>query len=521
MDTVKHSDSILGFISMKCINTSTKKKSASRTPYYFQQNDIDLLFGKLAADTRDKRRILYQLPTGGGKTLIFSEIAKRYIEEHQKKVIVLTHRTELCAQTTRALKESGVVNKVINSKVKRIPKKDLFHCFVAMVETLNNRIDEGMINTHEVGLIIVDEAHHNSFQKLLDRFENATVIGVTATPFSSDVNLPMNGFYEELVVGAPIAQLINEGFLAKPKYHGYDVELNSLQTGSNGDFTISTSDMLFGSDAMLDLLLHAYQSHALKKKTLIFNNGIFTSRRVLEVFEAAGYPIRHLDNKTSSAEREEILKWYRKTKGAILTSVSILTTGFDEPKTQAVILYRATTSITLYHQMVGRGARRLPKKATFTLVDLGNNADRFGNWDAEIDWQHVFENPDIYHESMKHTVSNIRQIDPEMRTRFPNSLETSFDMLSAYQALIAADEKPKNAIRDSIRQHASMCLENSENTTEALQLVEYLHAEINIRIREYAKCLGNVTKNYREWLREDYLNRLQQMIRRLKGKLAG
>ena len=76
---------------MECSETSTNKKPTIRTPYYLQQNDIDLLFGKLASNARDKRRILYQLPTGGGKTLIFSEIAKRYIEEYQKKVVVLTH----------------------------------------------------------------------------------------------------------------------------------------------------------------------------------------------------------------------------------------------------------------------------------------------------------------------------------------------------------------------------------------------------------------------------------------------
>ncbi|MCL7986566.1 DEAD/DEAH box helicase [Sphingobacterium sp. lm-10] len=494
---------------------------ASKTPYYYQQQDIDLLFGKLANNKQAKGKILYQLPTGGGKTLIFSEIAKRFMEKYKRKVIVLTHRAELCKQTTRVLKDSGVVNKVINSAVKRVSKRELIHCYVAMVETLKNRIDDGMIDTSDIGLVIVDEAHHNSFRKLLNRFENAAVVGVTATPFSADVNLPMNQFYEELVVGAPIATLINQGFLAKPKYQGYDVELNTLKTGINGDFTISTSDMLYGSDVMLDLLLHAYKTHANGKKTLIFNNGIFASRRVLDVFSTAGYPVRHLDNKTPAAERAEILKWYRKTKGAILTSVSILTTGFDEPKTQAIILYRATTSITLYHQMVGRGARYLHNKKTFQVIDLGNNTDRFGNWDAEIDWHHVFEHPEIYHENLKQSTQTIRQIDPEMRTRFPNSLETTFDVLAAYQRTSETGEKSKNVIRDSIRQHATMCLENSESITEALVLTNYLDKEIDYRIREYAKCLGNVTKNYRNWLQEDYKNRLQNMIRRLMSRMAG
>lgn len=282
----------------------------------------------------------------------------------------MTHRTELCRQTSAALKMISINNKVINSAVKRIPRKDSCTCYVAMVETLKNRIDEGLITTDDVGLVIVDEAHHNSFHKLFGRFKNASIIGVTATPFSSDINLPMCNNYDELVVGAEIGFLIAEGFLAKPTTWRYDVELNTLKTGLHGDFTVGSSDELYTSQAMLDLLVHAYESHSKNKKTLIFNNGIFTSRKVEEVFLALGYPIRHLDNKTSPTERAEILTWLKKTKGAILTSVSILTTGFDEPSVQTAILNRATTSLTLYHQMIGRAARRLPQKKTVCMIDL-------------------------------------------------------------------------------------------------------------------------------------------------------
>jgi len=492
--------------------------ATKRKLYYYQQQDIDLLFNKLSAPDGNKSRLLYQLSTGGGKTVIFSEIAKRFIQTHGKKVIVLTHRTELCQQTTAALKLSGVMNRVVNSGVKKISRKDTFECYVAMVETLKHRIDDGLINTSDVGLVIVDEAHHNSFHKLLGRFENAAVIGVTATPFSANVDLPMNKFYDELIVGEPISSLIDQGFLAKPKIFGYDVELNTLRTGISGDFTVSTSDELYGSQVMLDLLLHAYQSHSPKKKTLIFNNGIFTSRKVLELFTNAGYPIRHLDNKTSSAEREEILKWYKKTKGAILTSVSILTTGFDEPSIQSVILYRATTSITLYHQMIGRGARRLTSKKTFNIIDLGNNTERFGEWNAPIDWKHVFENPQIYHESLHKSTSVIHQISPDLRNKFPNTLEVAFDVLAAYQNATETGQKAKIVIRDSIRQHALMCVDNSGTTAEALELCGELDKEIDFRVKQYGKCVGRLTKNYMQWLGEDYRSRLKKMIAKIMGR---
>jgi len=488
--------------------------------YHYQENDIALLFEKLEQNS-DNHRLLYQLPTGGGKTVIFSEIAGRFIRKYNKKVVVLTHRTELCRQTSAALTMSQISNKVINSAVKKISRKDGYACYVAMVETLKNRIKDGLINTADVGLVIVDEAHHNSFGKLLGKFKNASVIGVTATPFSSDINLPMRNNYHELVVGEQIGALIEQGFLAKPVTWRYDVELNTLKTGIHGDFTVSTSDELYSSQAMLDLLTHAYESHSKNKKTLIFNNGIFTSRKVEEVFSALGYPIRHLDNKTSPAERVEILKWLKKTKGAILTSVSILTTGFDEPSIQTVILNRATTSLTLYHQMIGRGSRRLPQKKTFSIIDLGNNTDRFGEWSAPIDWKHVFENPEAYHEMLNTKTSyEAHQMPSDMRSKFPASREISFDIQAAHQVAIENGMKAKTVIRDSIRQHALMCVENSESVLEAIGLTEELSKEIDWRIKQYGKCLGKVTKNYTEWLKEDYHTKLVTLIKKIMGRRA-
>ena len=94
------------------------------------------------AEEADNYNLLYQLPTGGGKTVIFSEIERRYIEKHKKKVVILTHRIELCKQTSNVLTGFNVKNKVINSKVKTLPDQDEYQCFVAMVETLNNRLSD-------------------------------------------------------------------------------------------------------------------------------------------------------------------------------------------------------------------------------------------------------------------------------------------------------------------------------------------------------------------------------------------
>jgi len=496
-------------------NTTLTTAAGTKELYAYQLGDVTTLLDKI--DTCPlNHRLLYQLPTGGGKTVIFSEIAARFIQKYGRKVVVLTHRNELCQQTSRTLKNRGIRNKTINSTVKRVLRTDNYECYVAMVETLKNRIRDGKMNTDNVGLVIIDEAHHNSFQKLIGKFKNAIVIGITATPLSSDINLPLNGSYSELIVGEPITSLIDKGFLAKPTTWRYDVELNTLKTAAHGDFTVSSSDALYSSTAMLDLLLQAYEAHSKGKKTLIFNTGIFTSREVCRLFNEAGYPVRHLDNKTAAAERAEILTWFKKTKGAILTSVSILTTGFDEPTVQAVILNRATNSLTLYYQMIGRGSRRLPQKKTFSIIDLGNNTDRFGEWSAPVDWKYVFESPEQYQQQIgNQSEYESHGIPAEARSAFPNSLEISFDVQKAYQQAAESGQKHKFVIRDSIRQHALMCADNASTISEALQLAGELEKEIDWRIKQYAKCLGTVTRNYIEWLQGNYRAKLSLLVQKI------
>jgi type I site-specific restriction endonuclease len=314
--------------------------------------------------------------------------------------------------------------------------------------------------------------------------------------------------------------------LAKPASVVYEVELNTLKTGIHGDYTVSSSNELYGSPAMLELLLKAYLENAAGKKTLVFNNGIDTSLRVYETFAAAGIPIKHLDNKTPDLERKEILKWFKKTKNAILTSVSILTTGFDEPTVRTIILNRATTSVTLYHQMIGRGSRILPSKKFFKIVDLGNNIQRFGEWQQPVDWNFAFENPEAFAKQLNYKSngdsSSVQShaISAELRAKFPNTLEMTFDIEGHYQEAIATDEKPKTVIRESIRQQAKMCLDNAETLSNAIALAQALQPEIEWRVRQYVKCLENASKNYKEWLIGDYLNRLKGLIIKLHPKFT-
>jgi len=484
--------------------------------YDYQKENIDKVFSTIDKKSSNYN-LVFQLPTGGGKTVIFSEIARRFIQESNKKVLILTHRIELSSQTSRMLEEFGVPNKVIASDVKSLDDQDEYMCFVAMVETLKNRLNDDLLDMKDVSLVIIDEAHYNSFRKLFKYFQNCFILGVTATPLSSNIKLPMNEIYDELLVGEPITTLIERGFLAKATTYTFDVALGGLKVGINGDYTVKSSDDLYSSNIMQDKLLSAYVEQSLGKKTLIFNNGINTSWHVYDTFKAAGYDnIRHLDNTFSKQERSDILKWFKETPDAILTSVSILTTGFDEPSVDTIILNRATKSITLYYQMIGRGSRVFNDKKEFNVIDLGNNAARFGLWSAPINWKRIFKSPDYYLDNLINDEDIERQFVYEMpadvREKFKKSEDISFKVKDEYEKAIKRAIKSKIVLDKSIEQHAQMCFENSEDVFDARDLAILLDDDIKDRIKKYSHYMIKSTKNYIMWLEEDYKRKLNTVI---------
>lgn len=495
--------------------TKISEANTGKELYGYQKDALEEIFKRFETAPEDYH-LLYQLPTGGGKTVIFSEITRRYLKTFKKKVLVLTHRIELSKQTSKMLKEFGVTNKTVNSTAK-LDDQHEFDCFVAMVETLNNRLNDDKFDISDIGLVIVDEAHYNSFTKIFKFFNKSFILGVTATPLSSNIKLPMYENYQELVVGESIKDLISNDYLASANMYSYNVGLTSLEVGANGDYTVKSSEDLYMNVDMLSKLVSAYEETIKGKKTLIFNNGINTSIQVFYAFKKAGYPIAHLDNTNTKKERELILKWFHKTPGAIITSVSILTTGFDEPSIEAIVLNRATKSLTLYYQMIGRGSRIYGDKKEFDVLDLGNNFYRFGPWGADLDWQKMFRAPDYYLNAIlsdEEIESNFKyELPADIKKEFANSKDMFFDMKQVYIDTIRAGESSKRVLEKSIVHHAKMCIENSEDVFDALILAKKLGEEIDDRINRYAKCISKSTHNFVTWLKDDYRKKLNAYLR--------
>ena len=496
-------------------NQTVQEKKTDKELYDYQQGAISKIFEKFDTAPYDYH-LLYQLPTGGGKTVIFSEMVRQYLKNHNKKVLVMTHRIELCNQTSKMLTSFGVTNKIVSSNA-NLDNQAEYTCFVAMVETLNNRLNDNMLDISDVGLVIIDEAHYNSFTKLFKFFEKSFILGVTATPLSSNKDLPMKDNYNELIAGETIENLIENEFLARAETYAYDMGLTSLEVGSNGDYTVKSSEDLYTSPAMLQKTIDAYKKHSLGKKTLIFNNGINTSISVYYAFRQAGLPIMHLDNTANKKQRRQILDWFHETPDAILTSVSILTTGFDEPTIDTILLNRATKSLTLYYQMVGRGSRILNNKSKFTIIDLGNNLYRFGPWGADLDWQLIFKSPNWYADRIKSDEAieaNFKhELADEIKDEFSKSEVTYFDIRQCYKDAVDNGESSKVVLERSIEHHAKICIENSEDVYDAIALAKLLKDDINQRIEIYAKCISKSTHNFLKWLKDDYKMKLNSYLR--------
>jgi len=267
---------------------------------------------------------------------------------------------------------------------------------------------------------------------------------------------------------------------------------------------------------MLGKLVEAYEECSKNKKTLIFNNGINTSLNVYHTFKAAGYEIAHLDNTANRKEREQILRWFNKTPNAILTSVSILTTGFDEPTVDTIILNRATRSLTLYYQMIGRGSRILKEKTTFNVIDLGNNFHRFGMWGSNLNWQKIFKSPNYYLDNLlndEDLEGNFRyEMPPELRAQFSKTEDVYFNIKSTYVDAIQNGESSKEVLKLSIEQHAKICVENSEDVYDALILMNQLDEDIEYRINQYIRCICKSTKSFIDWLNDDYRKKLRAYL---------
>lgn len=364
---------------------------------------------------QNNKRCCVSLATGGGKTVIFSEL----VNQLQGRVLICVHRDELVHQTSRTLSKE---HDLLIPTIKRIDKD----VCVAMVQTLNNRIKKGEVDINSFDYIIVDECHRGEFMKILDMFHNK-VVGFTATPnYEKTVyfykclkcgseettsgncckrklkkykqNVPLSTYYGTLIEGIVINELIEQEYLVPDENYVLDVDTSVLVYNEYlGDYTEESIGLVFGSDKAIQNTIDVYKELALGKKTILFNPNTLVNKKLYEAMLTEGLNVKMYDSNNSKENRHELVKWFNNTPDAILLNVHVFTTGFDCTDVEVVFLNKKTKSINLYLQMVGRGGRITDKifKPSFRVVDMGNNNEDFGKWSDKRDWKPYFYQKEI------------------------------------------------------------------------------------------------------------------------------
>ena len=348
----------------------------------YQTKAIDLMRTSIATG---KKRIILCAPTGSGKTVMFTYMVARALERG-KQAIIFTDRIELLKQSNGSLDLFGIKPTLIEASKSRLDVSG--NCFIAMAQTFSRRKDaiEYTDLLNRMDLVIIDEAHKQTFNPLLPYINpNAVVIGATATPLRRGNQECLSKFYQALHNPVQVQELIDQGFLASPLTYGMTMDLSGIRMKGN-DYDTEQMASVYSKRKVFDGVVQNYGRHCKGKKAILFASNIASSKEVCNALQIAGHNARHVDGDMRKQERSAVLDWFKHTPDAILCNCDLMTTGFDEPSIEVVILYRATASLPLFMQMVGRGSRVTATKREFTILDFGNNVNHHGFWDARRDW---------------------------------------------------------------------------------------------------------------------------------------
>ena len=253
-----------------------------------------------------------------------------------------------------------------------------------MMQTLARRLDVLKDFISELDLIIIDEAHKTIFDKLFNYISEKTyVIGATATPLREGKNASLELFYNDIIQVIDTQELIRKQNLSKCTSYGVKVDLKGVKI-VKGDYDEKSLAERYSEIELFHGVIENYTRICKGKKTLVFSSNINSSLELVREMQNKGINARHVDCYMN--DRAEVLEWFKNTPDAVLSNYGILTTGFDEPTIEVVILYRATKSLILFLQMVGRGSRVIKDKKDFIVLDFGNNIKRHGFWEENRTW---------------------------------------------------------------------------------------------------------------------------------------
>lgn len=371
----------------------------------YQQDAKERIFGQW--DRVDN--VLYQMPTGTGKTRLFTSIIRDIsitsLQEHTRKsVLIIAHRTELIEQIDESLNKYRIPHGIIAGTFK--DKRDLrLPVQVASIQTITHPSNRQLADAFHADFIIIDEAHHSvahSYTKLWDYYPNSKKLGVTATPWRMD-RRGFIGNFDTLITSMSIKEFLRNGWLAPYKYYSVPLEsqirseIESIREfGIDGDYKISALEQIVDTKLIRAQLLDSYFEFVKGKKGIIYSISRKHSKHICSQFIDAGIKIADIDSETPAHLRKKLVRDFKNGDIDIIINVDIFSEGFDCPNLEFVQLARPTRSLVKYIQQVGRGLRRNGDKQCIILDNVGMYG-RFGLPDDDRPWIEYFKgNSEFY-----------------------------------------------------------------------------------------------------------------------------
>lgn len=321
----------------------------------------------LAAWDEGYRKTLLVLPTGCGKTVVFSSVTENQVNKGHR-VLIMAHRGELLDQAADKLKEASGLDSVLE-KAESTSLGSFLPVTVGSVQSLAQEKRLARFPNNYFQDIIVDEAHHclsDSYKRVLDHFPNANILGVTATPDRGDMK-NLGEFFDSKAYEYSMTEAIREGYLCPIKAQMIPLELDIADVGiSSGDF--SAGEIGHALEPYLHQIAPEMANYCRGRKTVVFLPLIATSQKFCAMLNDAG--LRAAEVNGNSDDRSEVLADFEAGKYDVLCNSMLLTEGWDCPSVNCIVVLRPTKIRSLYQQMVGRGMRLSPGKTELLLLDF-------------------------------------------------------------------------------------------------------------------------------------------------------
>lgn len=312
-------------------------------------------------------KTLLVLPTGCGKTVVFAKVTEECVRQGDR-VLILAHRGELLEQAADKLMKTTGLGCALE-KAESSCQGSWFRVVVGSVQTLMREKRLNSFDPFYFNTIIIDEAHHcisDSYQRVLQHFPHAHVLGVTATQDRGDMR-NLGAYFESLAYEYTLPKAIKEGYLSPIKALTIPLKIDmSSVSVQAGDF--KASEIGTALDPYLQGIAEEMQKYCMDKKTVVFLPLVKTSQKFRDLLNQYGFRAAEVNG--DSQDRAEILKDFDAGKYNVLCNSMLLTEGWDCPSVNCIVVLRPTKVRSLYCQMVGRGTRLSPETGKDHLLLL-------------------------------------------------------------------------------------------------------------------------------------------------------